>query len=178
MQSEKITKSDEQRLRRYDDACGTAHALDLIGERWALLVIRELMLGPRRFSELTRRPARDQRQRADPAARPSSSGAGCPRASCRRRPRSRSMRRPTGGLRPSRSSRRSAAGRRARPRHDPTLPISAVSILLSLRTMIDPSAARGPRRRGSTSASATSYSPGSARRRDRRRPRRIDEAAT
>ncbi|HMC91888.1 MAG TPA: winged helix-turn-helix transcriptional regulator, partial [Allosphingosinicella sp.] len=33
-------------------ACGTAHALDLIGERWALLVIRELMLGPKRFSDL------------------------------------------------------------------------------------------------------------------------------
>lgn len=38
--------------RLYDDACGTAHALELIGERWALLVMRELMLGPRRFSEL------------------------------------------------------------------------------------------------------------------------------
>ena len=38
--------------RRYDDACGTAHALDLIGERWALLVMRELMLGPKRFSDL------------------------------------------------------------------------------------------------------------------------------
>ena len=29
-----------------------AHALDLIGERWALLVMRELMMGPRRFSDL------------------------------------------------------------------------------------------------------------------------------
>src|SRR4051795_626866 len=38
--------------RRYDDACGTAHALDLIGERWALLVMRELMLGPKRFSDI------------------------------------------------------------------------------------------------------------------------------
>jgi DNA-binding HxlR family transcriptional regulator len=38
--------------RRYDDACGTAHALDLVGERWALLVIRELLLGPKRFSDL------------------------------------------------------------------------------------------------------------------------------
>lgn len=34
------------------DACGLAHALELIGERWAVLVIRELLLGPRRFSEL------------------------------------------------------------------------------------------------------------------------------
>ncbi|WP_425407807.1 winged helix-turn-helix transcriptional regulator [Hyphococcus sp.] len=38
--------------RWYDDACGTAHALELLGERWALLIIRELMFGPRRFSEL------------------------------------------------------------------------------------------------------------------------------
>ncbi len=38
--------------RRYEDGCGTAHALDLIGERWALLVMRELMLGPKRFSDI------------------------------------------------------------------------------------------------------------------------------
>lgn len=40
--------------RRYDDACAAAHALDLIGERWALLVVRELMLGPKRFTDLRR----------------------------------------------------------------------------------------------------------------------------
>jgi DNA-binding HxlR family transcriptional regulator len=38
--------------RRYDDGCAAAHALDLIGERWALLVARELMLGARRFTDL------------------------------------------------------------------------------------------------------------------------------
>lgn len=38
--------------RRYDDGCAAAHALDLVGERWALLIVRELLLGPRRFSEL------------------------------------------------------------------------------------------------------------------------------
>jgi DNA-binding HxlR family transcriptional regulator/putative sterol carrier protein len=39
--------------RRYeDDGCAAAHALDLIGERWALLVARELLLGPKRFSDL------------------------------------------------------------------------------------------------------------------------------
>jgi DNA-binding HxlR family transcriptional regulator len=48
MKSEKTTKA----ARSYGDACGTAHALDLIGERWALLVMRELMLGPKRFSDL------------------------------------------------------------------------------------------------------------------------------
>jgi DNA-binding HxlR family transcriptional regulator/putative sterol carrier protein len=38
--------------RSYEEACGVAHAGDLIGERWALLVIRELMLGPKRFTDL------------------------------------------------------------------------------------------------------------------------------
>lgn len=38
--------------RQYDDGCGTAHALELVGERWALLIVRELMLGPKRFTDL------------------------------------------------------------------------------------------------------------------------------
>jgi DNA-binding HxlR family transcriptional regulator len=38
--------------RTYGDGCGIAHALDLVGERWALLVVRELLLGPLRFSDL------------------------------------------------------------------------------------------------------------------------------
>lgn len=38
----------------YGDACRLAHALDLVGRRWALLVVRELLLGPKRFSDLRR----------------------------------------------------------------------------------------------------------------------------
>jgi DNA-binding HxlR family transcriptional regulator len=38
--------------RRYEDACGTALALEFVGERWALLIIRELLLGARRFGEI------------------------------------------------------------------------------------------------------------------------------
>lgn len=38
--------------RDYFDGCGAAHALDLVGERWALLVVRELVLGPKRFTDL------------------------------------------------------------------------------------------------------------------------------
>jgi DNA-binding HxlR family transcriptional regulator len=38
--------------RTYADRCGVARALDLIGERWALLVVRELLFGPKRFSDL------------------------------------------------------------------------------------------------------------------------------
>jgi DNA-binding HxlR family transcriptional regulator len=38
--------------RSYGDSCGIARALDAIGERWALLVVRELLLGPKRFTDL------------------------------------------------------------------------------------------------------------------------------
>jgi DNA-binding HxlR family transcriptional regulator len=38
--------------RSYRDSCGIARALDVVGERWALLVVRELLLAPQRFSEL------------------------------------------------------------------------------------------------------------------------------
>jgi DNA-binding HxlR family transcriptional regulator len=38
--------------RRYEDPCGIARALDLIGDRWALLVVRELIFGPKRFVQL------------------------------------------------------------------------------------------------------------------------------
>jgi DNA-binding HxlR family transcriptional regulator/putative sterol carrier protein len=39
-------------MRTYGDGCGIAHAMDLVGERWALLVVRELLLGPKRFTDL------------------------------------------------------------------------------------------------------------------------------
>jgi DNA-binding HxlR family transcriptional regulator len=38
--------------RSYGDLCGIARALDFVGERWALLVVRELLLGPKRFTDL------------------------------------------------------------------------------------------------------------------------------
>jgi DNA-binding HxlR family transcriptional regulator len=43
---------DMATMRTYDDGCAAAHALDLVGERWALLVVRELLLGPKRFTDL------------------------------------------------------------------------------------------------------------------------------
>lgn len=53
MKLQKLTNSrQKEEKRRYEDACGLAHALDLLGERWAMLVLRELAYGPRRFSEL------------------------------------------------------------------------------------------------------------------------------
>jgi DNA-binding HxlR family transcriptional regulator/putative sterol carrier protein len=40
--------------RTYGSYCGIAYALELVGERWALLVIRDLILGPKRFTDLRR----------------------------------------------------------------------------------------------------------------------------
>ncbi len=56
MKLAKITKKKADapvEVRRwYDDACGTAHALELVGERWSLMILRELMFGPRRFNDI------------------------------------------------------------------------------------------------------------------------------
>lgn len=38
--------------RTYGDPCGVARSFDVVGERWALLIVRELLLGPKRFSDL------------------------------------------------------------------------------------------------------------------------------
>jgi DNA-binding HxlR family transcriptional regulator len=39
-------------VKRYDQYCPMAHALDLVGERWALLIVRELIHGPKRYTDL------------------------------------------------------------------------------------------------------------------------------
>jgi DNA-binding HxlR family transcriptional regulator len=38
--------------RAYNQYCALAHALDIVGERWTLLIVRELLVGPRRFKDL------------------------------------------------------------------------------------------------------------------------------
>jgi DNA-binding HxlR family transcriptional regulator len=47
-----VTLPDVATKRTYGEGCGIAHALDLVGDRWALLVVRELVLGPKRFTDL------------------------------------------------------------------------------------------------------------------------------
>ncbi len=143
MELEKVTdnRSGETR-RRYDDACGTAHALELIGDRWTLLVLRELMLGGRRFSELradlpglsanvlTRRLSElEERGLARRRALPPPASVQVYEAT-------------PWGLEAEPVIQ--ALGRWAARStlHDPTLPISGVSILLSFRTMIDEKRAR------------------------------------
>ncbi len=44
--------SPPPRKRAYQDGCAVAHALDIIGDRWAMPIMRELMLGPKRFTDL------------------------------------------------------------------------------------------------------------------------------
>jgi DNA-binding HxlR family transcriptional regulator/putative sterol carrier protein len=50
--NEAVNTPRENSVRITNDACAAAHALDLIGERWALLVVRKLLLGPKRFTDL------------------------------------------------------------------------------------------------------------------------------
>jgi DNA-binding HxlR family transcriptional regulator len=128
--------------RTYGDCCGVARALDLIGERWALLVLRELMLGPRRFSELKADlpgiSANVLSQRLDELEQ-----RGLARKLRLPPPASVQVYEATPwGLEAEPIVQ--ALGRWAArsPRHDPTLPISGVSILLSFRTMFDRDKAR------------------------------------
>ena len=139
----KVTKAPRKEAsRRYDDACGTAHGLELIGDRWALLVLRELMLGARRFSQLRADlpglSANVLTQRLIELEE---------RGLVRRRtlapPASAQVYEATAwGLEVEPVIQ--ALGRWAArsPQHDPTLPLSGVSILLSFRTMIDAKRAR------------------------------------
>lgn len=120
-----------------------AHALDLLGERWSLIVLRELMLGPKRFSELRADipgiSANVLTQRLE--------GLEASGLVVRRK------------LPPPANAQvyeltewgyevepiGQALGRWATrsPHHDPTAPISAVSVLLSFRTMLNAERAQG-----------------------------------
>ncbi len=46
------TETDAHDRRQYGELCPIALALDVVGERWALLVLRELFAGPKRFTDL------------------------------------------------------------------------------------------------------------------------------
>ncbi len=138
MKLEKVTDSEKAASRRrYDDACGTAHALDLIGERWALLVMRELMLGPKRFGDLRNDlpgiSANVLTQRLE--------GLEAAGLLVRRRlppPASAQVYELTPWGYEAEPIVQSLGKWAARsPAHDPTLPISATSIMLSFRTMFD-----------------------------------------
>lgn len=49
---DETTEPEARHGKWYQDACGAAFAFELLGERWSLLIVRELLLGPRRFTDL------------------------------------------------------------------------------------------------------------------------------
>ena len=137
MKLEKVTNEAPGRSRRYHDACGAAHGLDLIGERWALLVIRELMMGPRRFSDLRKDlcglSANVLTQRLEGLE-----VSGIVQKRKLPPPASVQVYELTDWgyeIKPVFMVRGRWAARS--PDHDPTLPISAVSIMMSFETMFD-----------------------------------------
>ncbi|GAA1931949.1 winged helix-turn-helix transcriptional regulator [Streptomyces durmitorensis] len=133
--------------RSYQDACGIAHGLDLVGERWALLVVRELLLGPKRYGQL----------RADlPGIGTNVLAQRLSELEASRLLRKRRLPPPTSAtvyeltewayeLEPVLR----ALGRWAvrSPDHDAAAYLSATSFLLSLRTNFDPARAEGVRAR-------------------------------
>ena len=133
----KLQKETTTHGKWYDDACGTAFALELIGERWSLLIIRELLLGGKRFSDLRGGlpgiSAKALTERLD----------GLERAGVLRR---RQLAPPVSGqiyeLTPwgyLAEEPIMALGRWAvlSPDHNPMLPLSAASLIVSFRTMFD-----------------------------------------
>lgn len=144
MESQKITNMLERgSKRRYDDACGLALGLDLIGERWALHVIRELMFGPKRFNELRAGlpgiSANILTQRLEGLERHG--------VLTRRRlppPASAQVYELTPWGYEAEPIIR-VLGRWAvrSPIHDPGLPLSSASLMLSFQTMLDPARAEG-----------------------------------
>ncbi|MFC5343062.1 winged helix-turn-helix transcriptional regulator [Brevundimonas staleyi] len=144
MKLEKITNESAKAAgRRYHDACGAAHGLGLVGERWALLVMRELMLGPRRFGDLKADlcglSANVLTQRLEGLEE-----AGIVRKRKLPPPASVQVYELTDWGYEARPVFEVLGKWAARsPRHDPTLPISAVSVMMSLRTMFDADTADG-----------------------------------
>ncbi len=142
MKLEKVTdKRRSEARRRYDDACAATHGMDIIGERWSLPIMRELMLGPRRFGELRKSlPALSANvltQRLGDLE-----AAGIVRKSKLPPPASVQVYGLTEWGQQAGPVFQALGRWAARsPLHDPTKPFSPVSLLLSLRTMIDVGAA-------------------------------------
>jgi DNA-binding HxlR family transcriptional regulator len=144
MKLKKVTQSDNPlKDRWYDDACGTALALELVGERWSLLIVRELMYGGRRFSEwkgsLPGISANILTQRLDSLE---ASG-----VLVRRRlppPASVQVYELTPwGYESERAIQELGRWATRSPLHDPALPLSAASLMMSFRTMISPERSAG-----------------------------------
>ncbi len=143
MELEKITKDQGKPRRRYDDACGAAFGLELLGDRWTMLVVRELMYGPKRFGELRADlpgiSANVLTQRLEELE--------ASHILVRRKlppPASTQVYELTEWGREGEPIIQQLGKWAARsPQHDPTLPLSSASMMMSLRTMLDHSGAAG-----------------------------------
>ena len=146
MEFQKVTElSKSPHGRWYNDACGTAFAMELVGERWSLMIVRELMFGPRRFSDLRGAlPGISAKVLTERLASLEDAGA------LKRE----KLPAPAGvqvyGLTEWGQAAEPAIqelGRWAAKHsgHDPTLPLSPVSLMLSMRTMFNPAKAVGMR---------------------------------
>ena len=132
-----------EKRRWYEDACGAAFALEMIGERWAILIMRELMFGPRRFSDLRRDlpgiSANILTQRLE--------GLEANRIVHRRKlppPASVQVYELTQwGYEAEALLKMLGRWATRHPAHDPSLPLSAASLMMSFETMIDPERANG-----------------------------------
>ncbi|MFM7349571.1 MAG: winged helix-turn-helix transcriptional regulator [Erythrobacter sp.] len=123
--------------RWYDDACGTAFAMELVGERWALLVVRELMLGPRRFSDLrASMPGLSAKVLTERLAGLEASGV-LTRRSLPPPARAQVYELTAWGYAAEPVLQELGRWAAQSSAHDPTLPLSPVSLMLSLRTMVD-----------------------------------------
>jgi DNA-binding HxlR family transcriptional regulator len=143
MKLRKETESSDGRHGRwYEDACGTAFAMELVGERWSLLVMRELMLGPRRFSKLKNAlngiSAKVLTERLESLER-----AGAVIKRTLPPPANVQVYELTEwGYLAEPAIQELGRWAATSPRHDPTLPLSPVSLMLSFRTMLDKARAK------------------------------------
>jgi DNA-binding HxlR family transcriptional regulator len=148
MELEKVTNDKSPTApaipeRLYDDACGMALALELVGERWVPLILRELMFGPRRFGEIRRgMPGISANVLTQRLEALEANG-----IVIRRKlppPASVQVYELTEWGYESEAA-LAALGRWAvrSPLHDPRLPLSGASLMMSFRTMLDPARAAG-----------------------------------
>ncbi len=158
MKLDNITNSRKtEEKRRFDDACGLAHALELIGERWSMLVLRELAYGPRRFSELKSDlvgiSANVLAQRLAELER-----RGIVRKTKLPPPASVQVYEATSwGLEAAPLIAQLGKWAARSPLHDPTRPISHVAVMMSLQTMIDPGRSEGMSAKLGFRLNATDY---------------------
>jgi len=128
--------------RWYGDACGTAFALELVGERWSLLIVRELMMGGRRFSDLRRvLPGISAKVLTERLAGLEAAGVLKKRQIADPVP-AQVYELTEWGYYAEVAIRELGRWAARSPLHDPSLPLTPVGLMLSMRTLIDPEKAK------------------------------------